>query len=445
MMTDDTNTQRVSQILEMNAFDRKTTDIDQAVARRLANLGASSVLFYRQPIEMHSASGATMTAADGTVYLDFYNNVPSVGHSHPKVISAVHEQLKLLNTHTRYVVPIVDQYIESLKQTLPESLENIVMTCSGSEANDLALRLAQQATGGTGTIVTETAYHGNTALAISISPSAVKNGQLANNVITIPAPSPQNYGHNIAEGFRNQVVSALNEFKARNIKPAAFIFDSIFSSDGIFADPAGFLTSAIETLQSAGVIIIADEVQPGFARTGQAFWGFDRHQIVPDIVTMGKPMGNGFPMAAVATRADLLENYCDKVGYFNTFGGNPVAAAAGLAVLQIIAEEDLQNNALKQGALLKKGLEDIASNCNRISDVRGSGLFLGVDLSTDNDLAEPDPGYTVKIIDAMRQRKVLIGAAGKHGATLKIRPPLCLTSRQSEQFLEAFADAVKAT
>ena len=435
-----TESGQVRQILDMNAFRPGDTDAE-AVERRLANLGAASVLFYREPIEMVSAEGAWMTAKDGTRYLDFYNNVPSVGHSHPRVVEAVSRQIAQLNTNTRYIVSVVDDYLEALKAHMPDSLSNVVMTCSGSEANDLAMRVAMAATGGTGFIVTETAYHGNTALVTEASPSALKRGSLPETVIAIPPPSVQHYGDDIAGGFRRSVEMALAEFARRGITPAALMADSIFSSDGIFADPPGFLSAAVDAIRAAGALFIADEVQPGFGRTGDAFWGFGRHGITPDMVTMGKPMGNGFPMAGMAVRPDHLEQFCADVGYFNTFGGNPVAAAAGKAVLDVIRDEGLQENARDTGALLLEGLRDVARADARVADVRGTGLFIGVDLA-EEETGRPDPDLTVKVIDGMRSRGVLIGAAGRYGATLKVRPPLCLKREEAEQFVEAFKGAL---
>lgn len=428
----------VRQILDMNAFDA-SAGAQGVVARRLANLGAASVLFYRDPIEMVSAQGAWMTAADGTRYLDFYNNVPSVGHSHPVVTQAVTDQIATLNTNTRYVVGVVDDYIETLKTRLPDALSNVMLTCSGSEANDLALRIVFAATGKRGVIVTQTAYHGNTALVTDVSPSAMKRGAPPNWVETVPAPGREAYGDDIAGGFARAVQDAMARLDARGHGTAALLVDSIFSSDGVFADPAGFLRPAAEAVQAAGGLMIADEVQPGFARTGAAFWGFERHGVAPDIITMGKPMGNGFPMAGLAVRPTHLADFCATTGYFNTFGGNPVAAAAGHAVLRVIEEERLQHNAHTVGAQLLDGLRSIAAGHDRIAQVRGAGLFLGVDLG---DADTPDAPFTTQVIDRMRAQSVLIGAAGRYGATLKLRPPLCLTSAEATQFLDRFARAV---
>ena len=431
----------IRQILDMNRFDASQAGTTPpAVARRLSNLGAASVLFYRDPIEMVSASGAWMTASDGRKYLDFYNNVPSVGHCHPEVVRAAADQMAKLNISTRYMVEVVDAYLEALKAKLPATLSNVAMTCSGSEANDLALRVARKVTGGTGVIVTENAYYGNTAFVTDVSPSAFKRGSLPAHVVAIPTPSVENYGADIAEGFAASLQAAIAELEKRGLKPAALIVDSIFSSDGIFADPPGFLRPAVQAIRAVGGLFIADEVQPGFARTGDEFWGFARHGVEPDIVTMGKPMGNGFPMAGMAARPDHLAMFCADVGYFNTFGGNPVAAAAGAAVLRVIEVEGLQENARNTGKYLCDRLSALAQADARIAAVRGAGLFIGVDLCDPAQGMAPDPDFAVQVIDGFRTRGILIGAAGRYGATLKVRPPLCLSRDEADQFADALAD-----
>lgn len=439
----------VRPILDMNAYDssvpgRNDPARPDLLNRRLRNVGAASVLFYRDPIEMVSASGCWMTAADGTNYLDFYNNVPSVGHCHPQVVSAMVDQAARLNINSRYLHQTVETYLDRLKETFPDHLENIVLTCSGSEANDLAIRVAQRTTGARGIIVTESAYHGNTATVTEISPSAIKRGALPDHVIAIPPPGKQAYGDNIAAGFADAVHSAIETLKERGCGVAALIVDSIFSSDGVFSNPKGFLRLAVAVVHRAGGVFIADEVQPGFGRTGDAFWGFARHDVVPDIVSMGKPMGNGFPMAGIAVRPELLAAFCEDVGYFNTFAASPVAAATGLAVLDVIRDENLQNNATVCGAYLREGLQHLAEIDGRISDIRGAGLFLGVDLSANGDAAQPSGQLVGDVINAMRRHRVLIGAAGKYGQTLKIRPPLCLKRSEVDFFIEALGKSLRA-
>jgi len=434
---------KARQILDMNAFDaaRDGAAEDGLLARRQRNFGPASVLFYRRPIEMRRGRGCWMEAADGTRYLDFYNNVPSVGHCHPRVVEAVSRQLAELNVNSRYLHPLIETYIERLKATLPAPIEHVVMTCSGSEANDLAMRAAMQATGATGFVVTEGAYHGNTWAVTQISPASFrKRARLPEHVRAVPAPSAAAYGADIAGGFARAVRRAIATLRRRGHEPAALVCDSIFSSDGVFADPPGFLAPAVEVMRAEGGVYIADEVQPGFARTGDAFWGFARHGLSPDIVTMGKPMGNGFPMAGMATRPDLLAAFCEDVGYFNTFGATPAAAAAGLAVLDVVRDEGLQDNAHRVGGYLRGRLDALAGGDPRIGAVRGAGLFIGVDLCGPEGV--PDPRLAGDLINGLRERRVLIGAAGRFGHTLKIRPPLCLARDEADFFADALADAL---
>jgi 4-aminobutyrate aminotransferase-like enzyme len=298
-----------------------------------------------------------------------------------------------------------------------------------------------KATGKRGFIVTEAAYHGNTLAVTDISPSSWKRGPPPAHVRLVPAPSRTAYGADIAGGFAAAVAAAAAELAAAGFGLAGFFCDSVFSSDGVHADPAGFLAPTVAAVRAAGGIYVADEVQPGFGRTGAAMWGFARHGVEPDAVTMGKPMGNGFPMAAMVLRPDLLERFCEDTGYFNTFGANPVAAAAGMAVLEVIEDEGLIARADRMGRLLLGALRDLAAGDGRIAEVRGAGLFLGIEMSA---AGAPAPELVSALIEAMRERRVLIGAAGRFGEALKVRPPLCLTEEEAEFFLAAFAAALKA-
>lgn len=427
-------------ILDMNAF-RPALDSPEKnslLARRLGNLGSASVLFYRDPIEMVSGQGAWMTAVDGTRYLDFYNNVPSVGHCHPRVVEAISRQAARLNIHTRYLNMAVDNYLESLKATLPAWLDNILMTCTGSEANDLAMRIAMKRSGRKGFLVTETAYHGNTLAVTEISPAALKRTPLSAHVVAVPPPSQACYGKDIGNGFAAAIAAGIDILEARGCGCAGLICDSIFSSDGVFSDPAGFLVQSVDFVRSRGGLYIADEVQPGFARTGDAMWGFQRHGVDPDLVTMGKPMGNGFPVAGVAARSDDVALFCEEVGYFNTFGGNPVAASAGQAVLDIIADEGLLESARLMGAYLRDGLRSLQGRHPVIGEVRGAGLFVGIDLCSPVDQVSPAPETATAVINRLKEHHVLVGACGKYGNTLKLRPPLCLRKDEVDLFLTAF-------
>ena len=430
------------EILAMNRFDPDQSaalepGVFRHVERRAASFGASSVLFYAQPIEMVRAHGAYMFDAGGRRYLDLYNNVASVGHSHPVVVEAVSRQLTVLNTHTRYLNEGIEAYAEELLITFPDQLSNLVMTCTGSEANDLALRIAQRNTNAKGIIVTRAAYHGNTAAVAEISPSALRRRAPAKHVKVIDAPDSRLASNrDCALHFEQSVSAAIQELNSSGVGFCALIVDSIFSSDGIFSDPAGFLQIAVQKVQQANGVFIADEVQPGFGRTGDAMWGFMRHGVIPDIVTLGKPMGNGFPMGGVVTRPELLQKFCEETGYFNTFAGSPVAAAAGSAVLKVLKEEKLLENSATVGAYLKQGLLNLKQRFPRVGDVRGAGLFIGLDL-IDPSNGAPDPTFAGLTINALREKCILIGAAGSFGHTLKIRPPLCFSKEDADVFLVA--------
>ena len=431
------------EILALNAFDGRfaagmDAQIRQAVERRLRSFGSASVLAYQEPIRMVRAEGVWMEDAAGRRYLDMYNNVPSVGHAHPRVVGAIQRQAALLNTHTRYLCDVVDDYAERLLATFPESLARLVLTCTGSEANDLALRIARTGTGGSGFIVTQTAYHGNTAAVTDVSPSSAPGRPLPPHVRAVPAPdlyrSPTD---DLGARFAAEVKLAIDDLERHGIRLAGLLVDTIFSSDGVFADPSGFLAGAVEIVHRRGGLFIADEVQPGFGRTGTALWGFARHGVAPDIVTLGKPMGNGFPMGGVVTRPDLLDQFTAEVKYFNTFGGNPVAAAAGLAVLDVIRDERLTENAHSVGEYLMDALRAIANRHIHIGDVRGSGLFVGLELVQDRDSRTPAPEIASRVINGLRDARILIGAAGPYGSTLKIRPPLCFTRSDADLFVVA--------
>lgn len=434
-------------ILELNAFDMsKAEGLDQGtaelVARRQRTFGPTSMLFYKRPLNLVRGEGVWLYDADGTRYLDAYNNVPSCGHCHPKVVAAVAAQMGTLNTHTRYLYDIVYTYAERLLATFPAEVSNIVFTCTGSESVDLAMRIARTVTGGTGFIATENAYHGNTALVTEVSPSSASSDPRPPNVFLVPAPDT--YRHGIGEAcqrFTQAVAEAIRQMQAKGIKPAAMIADSILSSDGVYPGEKGFLNDAARLVREAGGLYIADEVQPGFGRTGDTMWGFQRHGIVPDLVVMGKPMGNGYPIGGVAAKPAHLAAFGASSGYFNTFGGSPVASAAGLAVLDILQAEGLQDNARDTGAYLLAGLKDAASRHDKVGDVRGAGLYVGVEFVRSKASREPDQAAATFAVNAMRERGILIGTAGLNGNILKIRPPLCFKHEHADQLI----DGMKAT
>ena len=433
------------QILALNAFDAsRAADLPSAtaelVARRKATFGPTSVLFYDRPLHFVSAEGVWLTEADGERYLDVYNNVPSVGHCNARVVAAIAEQAAALNIHTRYLYDVVHTYAERLLATFPAGLDKVAFTCTGSESNDLALRIATEATGKRGFVVTETAYHGNTSAVMDVSPSSRPGKPLAPHVRAIPAPIG---GPDVGARFASDLAAAIASLEESGFGFAGLLVDTIFSSDGVAADPAGFLAEAVEVARRAGGLFIADEVQPGFGRTGAAMWGFARHGVVPDVVTMGKPMGNGIPIGGVVSRVELMEGFARSAGYFNTFGGNPVAAAAGLAVISEIEERGLVAHAADVGGHLLSGLGALAQRYPEIGDVRGAGLYLGVEFVNDRETRDPAPEIASHVINALRDRRILIGAAGRYGNVLKVRPPLVFERAHADILIESL-DAVLA-
>lgn len=416
-------------------FARLSEEEQAMIARRERVLGPAYRLFYERPLHFVRGEGVWLYDINGQAYLDAYNNVASVGHGNPKVLDAISRQAATLNTHTRYLHDKILTYAESLTATCPAELSQAMFTCTGSEANDLAVRIARAYTGGTGIIVTSHAYHGVTSTVAEFSPSLGPNVDLGVHVRTVPAPNPNLPADAIEAGFTQGVDYAIADLKRHGLKPAMLIVDTIFSSDGVIANPPGFLKSAVAAIRRAGGIFVADEVQPGFGRTGDAMWGFLRHDIVPDLVTIGKPMGNGYPMAGLIARPEVIADFGRNARYFNTFGGNPVAAAAGQAVLDVIEDQGLIANARNVGTYLRERLEECAIHSPVLSAVRGAGLFIGVDVMEDG---KPSARTAARIVNGLRERRVLISASGPDANVLKIRPPLIFSQADANVFLEAF-------
>ena len=430
----------------VNGFDVETADtldpeLRRIVERRSRLLGPAYKLFYRHPVRIVRAEGVHLYGPDGQAYLDAYNNVPSVGHCHPRVVEAIARQAATLNTHTRYANDLILDYAERLLATYPAQIGHVMFTCTGSEAVDLALRVARFQTGGEGIVITANAYHGVTTAAAEISPSLGPAVPLGRAVRTVPPPADGEDGEDAGQAFATGVTEAIADLNRHGIKLAAFIADSLFSSDGIRPDPAGFLRPVIDAVHEAGGLYIADEVQPGFARTGEAMWGFQRHGIVPDLVVMGKPMGNGMPIAGLAARPEMVEEFGNTIRYFNTFGGNSVCVAAAAAVLDVIEAEGLAENARTVGRYLLGALQDIARGTPRINAVRGAGLYAGVDFVRPGT-GEPDGDAAIRVVNGLRDRRVLISATGPHGSTLKIRPPLPFARAHVDQLAAALSDTL---
>lgn len=427
-------------ILDANAYRPGGDAPDSLLARRQRVLGPANRLFYRRPVEFVRGAGVFLYDADGKEYLDTYNNVAGLGHAHPAVVEAVSRQVGVLTTHSRYLDGGLIAYAEQLTATMPTPVDQVMFTCTGSEANDLALRIAFEATGGTGVIITDEAYHGNTALVTGISPSLGDGAPLGPDVWVVPAPDPlRRPSDDVGAQFAAEVQRVLAEMADNGVQPAALIVDTILSSDGVHSDPPSFLTAAVDAVRAAGGVFIADEVQPGFARTGSAFWGFDRHGLLPDIVTLGKPMGNGMPIAAVAAQAEVLAPFATKVPYFNTFSGGQVCIAAATAVLETIQSAKLQQNALDVGEYFRAVLRQVAAEYPVIADVRGDGLFVGVELVAESGTVEPGTELAADVINGLRERGVLTSVCGRYGATLKVRPPLIFELHHADRFANELA------
>lgn len=428
----DTNSFRAEHAAGLSPAIRSMTE------KRRQVLGESYRLFYRNPVHLVRGEGQYVWDKEGNKYLDMYNNVASIGHCHPAVINAVYQQMQQLNTHTRYLHEHILDYSEAILATLPAEIDRAMYMCTGSEANDLAIRIAQAWSGGTGIIVSREAYHGTSALTSGVSP-ALGSGQPLAASTRLVSP-PDFYRIQTADPgawFAAEIQKQIDDMTAHGIKFAGFLADSIFSSDGVLPGPAGFLQQAVDVVHKNGGIFIADEVQPGFARTGEAFWGFARHGVVPDVVTTGKPMGNGIPVSGLMAKSDVLAAFSDSLPYFNTFGGNPVAMAAAQAVLKVIQEEELQAHSLVTGQQLLASLRSLQSRYACVGDVRGAGLFIGFELVTDRETRQPDKALALDLIEALRAEHVLTSVAGPYGNVLKIRPPMTFQTQDIDWLVGA--------
>lgn len=422
---------------DLNSLDERTREL----VRRREILGPSYRLFYHHPLTLVRGLGTKLYDEQGNEYLDAYNNIPSLGHSHPAVQKAVSEQLGLINTHTRYLHENILHYAEDLLSTMPDELDRVMFLLSGSEANDLAVRIARAHTNATGIIVTSEAYHGNTDLVTSLSPCIGKTVPMAIDMRMIPTPDTFRLGQlDLGEWMAARIREQVADMQRHGIAFAGLLIDDIFSSDGVFPGAQGMLAKVVETVHELGGLYIADEVQPGFTRTGN-FWGFERHGVVPDIVTMGKPMANGIACSAVVARAGVLEAFAQSTPYFNTFAGSPVAMAAAQATLDTMREIDTAGNARKVGGLFARQLKDLASDHPIIGDVRSVGLYIGVDI-VKPETTQADYPLSVRIIEKLREKRVLASLCGPYGNVLKIRPPLVFSESDVDWFMSALSEVL---
>ena len=427
---------------------RGTTSSRVLLERRNASLPPGLRLSYERPVHVVRGEGVWLYGPDGEAWLDAYNNVPQVGHCHPHVVDAIARQAAALNTNTRYLYESIVEYAERLTATMPDELDTCFMVSSGSEANDLAWRIARACTGHGGALVMERAYHGFTEALVPLSPEDDAPSRLAPHVATLPPPDEYrgHWDRSVAdrgERYAALAEGALESLAAKGHAPAALFVDTVFASNGIIDPAPGYLDGIRERVQAAGGLFIADEVQAGFGRSGSHMWGFARGGTVPDIVTLGKPIGNGHPVGAVVLRRELAERFAAHTHFFSTTGGNPVSCAAATAVLEVIEREALCKNAERTGAELQAGLEVLAQRHALIGDVRGAGLFIGVELVRDRATKEPAEPETRAVLNELRRIGVLVGREGRYGNVLKIRPPIVFQSTHVKRLLSALDEALE--
>ena len=414
------------------------TRTEDLLARRRRFLGPNVPTFYDEPVEIVRGQGVWLWDAEGRRYLDCYNNVPHVGHCHPQVVEAICRQAATLNTHTRYLHEAILTYAERLTAKFDHDLTTLMMVCTGSEANDVALRMGQAMTGKTGMIATDATYHGNTALVSQLSTRRPPIGGYAPNVRLMPAPDPIRHPDD-GTAFAAHVTRAIDELQASGHGFASLILCPFFANEGFPALSPGFLDETVRVVRKAGGILIADEVQPGFGRLGSHWWGHQALGFAPDVVTIGKPMANGHPVAAVIARPDVMEAVRGAFGYFNPFGGNPVSCAAALATLDVIEAEGLVDNARDVGAHALARLRALTHP--RIADVRGQGLFFGVEF-TEPGTTIPATAFVLTLVEEMRRRGILLNKIGPGGGTLKIRPPMPFSRENADLLADTLAEAL---
>jgi len=414
-------------------------------------LGPNLSLSYKKPLIIVRGYMQYLYDSKGRMYLDCRNNVPQVGHSNPRVVEAARKQMAVLNTNTRYLHNNIVEYCQRLCSLLPDPLSVCYLVNSGSEANDLALRMAYAHTGKKDKVVLDGAYHGNLSSLIEISPYKFKGpgGQgepQHTHTVIIPDLYQGPFRYNDPEAgkkYAEEVKKAISEIKKQGRGIAAFICEPLMGCGGQIVLPEGFLKSAYQHVRRFGGVCIADEVQIGFGRVGTDFWGFNTQEVVPDIVTLGKPIGNGHPLAAVITTPEIARSFDNGMEYFNTFGGNPVSCAVGMTVLDVIQEEKLAENALQVGNFLKKGLTELQSRYPLIGDVRGVGLFWGVELVLDQKTRKQATLQAAYIVERMKDKGVLIGSDGPFNNVLKIKPPIIFSKSDAEVFLEVFEEVLR--
>ena len=412
----------------------------ELLARRARLMGPNVPTFYDDPVEIVRGEGVWLWDAEGRRYLDCYNNVAHLGHCHPKVVEAIAAQAATLNTHTRYLHRGILDYIERLTGKFGHDLSQAIMVCTGSEANDVALRMAQAVTGKTGLIATDNTYHGNTTAVAHLSTRRPPIGGYPGHVRRVPAPdSLAPLGGSLAaqaQAFAAGVARAIEELEAAGHGFAGLMLCPIFANEGTPGVGPGFMAPTVEVVRRAGGLILCDEVQPGFGRVGAAWWGHELIGFAPDVVTLGKPMANGHPVGAVVTRPDVMAAFREAFGYFNTFGGNPVSCAAALATLEVIEEEGLVENAREVGAYALEMMRGLRHPL--IADTRGFGLFFGIEFAREG---VPESDFCGRVVEAAKARGILLGRVGRAQHILKMRPPMPFSRENAEMLVETL-DAI---
>jgi 4-aminobutyrate aminotransferase-like enzyme/Ser/Thr protein kinase RdoA (MazF antagonist) len=431
-------------------FPARDRTIQETLTTRREVLGKNLSISYEKPLKVVRGWMQHLYDESGRAFLDFYNNVPLVGHSHPRVVRAVQKQIALLNTNTRYLHGGVNRYAQSLTQHLPDPLRVCFFVNSGSEANELALRLARTHTQREDIIVLEHAYHGNTSTLIDISPYKFDGPGGSGrkpwvHIACMPDDYRGKYRREDAQAgtkYAAHIGEILDGMRTQGCAPAAYIAETLPSVGGQIVFPPNYLADVYSRVRGVGGLCIADEVQVGFGRLGTHFWGFETQNVIPDVVVLGKPIGNGFPLAAVITTPEIARSFDNGMEFFSTFGGNPVACAAGIAVLTVVEEENLQQRALRVGNYLKKSLASLQAQYPIIGDVRGSGLFLGVDLVLDPVTRSAATAQARYVVNRLRERGILTGTDGPFNNVIKLRPPLIISERDVDIFTETLGSVL---
>jgi 4-aminobutyrate aminotransferase-like enzyme len=423
---------------------------DEILQLRRAHLNPTLSVSYREPLKIVRGEGTWLYDQHGQAYLDMVNNVCHVGHCHPRVVAAGQAQMAMLNTNTRYLHDNIVEYALRLTATLPKPLSVVFLTNSGTEANDLALRLARAHTRAEGVIVLDHAYHGHSPSMIELSPYKFNGkGGVGQSTHVSVLPMPDTYRGLFGESpdaglkYGRLASSAVGELREYGMALAVLYAESLLGCGGQIVPPQGYLAEAYAAVRAAGGVCLADEVQVGFGRAGDRFWAFECQGVVPDIVTLGKPIGNGHPMGAVVTTPEIAASFVSGMEYFNTFAGNPVSCAIALAVLDVIAEERLQENARHVGNFLMAGLRELQQRYEVIGDVRGQGLFIGAEFVRDRGVKTPDSLRAKAVVEAMKARHVLLSTDGPDDNVLKIKPPIVFSQANAEEFLGKLEDVMK--